>query len=82
MSPIEKKWPFVVIVAVCTVLTTMYIMQAAGMPSMTGENLAQGVLYFFCFFGVWRVYSFLGWLLVLWISPKTAGALRGEAGRS
>jgi len=81
MSPIEKKWPFVAINAVCTVLTTMYIMGAAGMPSMTGENLAQGILYFFCFFGVHRTYSFLGWLLVLWISPKMAGAVRVEAER-
>ena len=51
------------------------------MPSMTGHNLAQGILYFFCFFGVHRTYSFLGWPLVLWISPKMAGAVRGEAGR-
>lgn len=76
MSPLEKKLPFIAAVSVCTVLTTMAIMSAAGMPPMAGFNLAQFVLYFFCFFGVWRAYSFLGWLLVLWISPGTITGMK------
>lgn len=79
MSPLEKKLPFAAIVGVCTILTTLYITGAAGMQSPTGDNLAQMILYFFCFFGLWRVYSFLGWLLVLWISPATIARMK-EAG--
>jgi hypothetical protein len=71
MSPLEKKLPFAIPVCVCTVLTTMAIMDAAGIGAIPGQNVAQMVLYFFCFFGVSRAYSFLGWLLVLWISPAT-----------
>jgi hypothetical protein len=71
MSPLEKKLPFAIPVCVCTVLTTMAIMDAAGIGSIGQQNFAQMVLYFCCFFGVSRAYSFLGWLLVLWISPAT-----------
>ena len=73
MFPLEKKLPFAAaaVVCVCTVLTTLYIMEAAGIGSIPKQNLAQAILYFFCFFGLWRVYSFLGWMLVLWISPAT-----------
>lgn len=71
MSPLEKKLPFAIPVCVCTVLTTMYIMDAAGIGSIAQQNVAQMILYFCCFFGVSHVYSFIGWLLVLWISPAT-----------
>ena len=71
MSPLEKKLPFAIPVCVCTVLTTMAIMDAAGIGSIAQQNFAQMILYFCCFYGVSRAYSLLGWMLVLWISPAT-----------
>lgn len=76
MSPIEKKWPFILVVSIFTTLTTMYVMDAAGLPRMSEQNFAQFILYFFCFFGVWRMYSLLGWMLVLWISPATVTGMK------
>jgi len=42
-------------------------MQRSGMARP--GNPAQYVLYFFCFVGLQRGLSFLGWLLVLLLSP-------------
>ncbi|MEN3276325.1 MAG: hypothetical protein V7631_2115 [Massilia sp.] len=34
-------------------------------------NLAQWVLYFCAFGGIWRTFSFPGWLLVLGVAPRS-----------
>jgi len=74
MSQLEKKWPFIVVVAILTALTTQLVLSAAGVRPISEAGAANLFIYFCCYFTLWRIYSVLGWLLVLWISPATATA--------
>lgn len=69
-SKLERKWWFVAIVSLLSTMTTLYVIEAAGIRSP--YSLAQWVLYFCTFAGIWRACSFLGWLLVLAVAPRSA----------
>ncbi|MCS0588954.1 hypothetical protein ACFQ09_11700 [Massilia norwichensis] len=70
MSPLEKKPMFILVVSLLTSATTLYLLDAAGLPSPGALRPAQWVIYLFCFFGIWRSYSFLGWLAALYVAPS------------
>ena len=79
MSPVERKWWFVVPVCFVTTFCTRYLLESAGFPPIMVEfNVVQWIIYFLCFCVLWRGFSFAGWLLVLGISPSMAGARTQE----
>ena len=67
-SRLERKWWFAAPVAVAAVLLTQYVMNAAGIAHP--YRVSQWVLYFLCFAGLQRGFSFAGWLLVLCLAPS------------
>lgn len=75
MSELEKKWWFVLVVGFLTFLSTIGLLYAAGMPPFE-YSPAQWVVWFLCYMGLQRCFSFVGWLAVLVISPKTIKAER------
>ena len=75
MSKLERKWWFVSIVCVLTTLSTIGLLNAAGLPPFR-YSAAQWAVWFLCFVGLQRSFSFLGWLAVLAISPRTIAAER------
>jgi len=70
MSKLERKWWFVSIVSVLTMTSTIGVLYAAGLPPFR-YSAAQWVVWFFCYVGLHRCFSFLGWMTVLIVSPKT-----------
>ncbi|CAH0159584.1 hypothetical protein SRABI118_00725 [Massilia sp. Bi118] len=74
MSRLEKKWWFILVVSFMTAFTTRYLLDAAGLPPLRSFQPAQFAVYLFCFFGVWRGFSFLGWLIALVLSPSLVSA--------
>ena len=75
MSELEKKWWFVSIVVVLTTMSTAGLLYAAGFAPFEYSG-AQWVVWFFCYVGLQRCFTFLGWLFVLTVSPKTITAGR------
>lgn len=69
-SKIERKLWFVGIVGGLSAVVTIYVMRTAGI--WEPANLAQWILYFFCFVGIHRCISFLGWGVLLQVAPKSA----------
>jgi hypothetical protein len=70
MSRLEKKWWFILIVSFMSTFATRYLLDAAGLPAVRGFHAAQFAVYLCCFFGIWRGFSFLGWLLALLLAPS------------
>jgi len=75
MSELERKWWFQSIVSVLTMASTIGLLHAAELPPFR-YSAAQWVVWFFCFVGLQRCFSFLGWMAVLIVSPKTITAER------
>lgn len=72
LQGLERKWWFVALVGLLTVLSTRFLLVAAGLPA-TPEDAAQLTVYLLCFIGVWKVLAFALWLLVLpWLVPARA----------
>lgn len=70
MSELERKWWFVLAVSFLTTFSTIGLLYAAELPPFE-YSAAQWAIWFLCFMGLQRCFSFLGWLAVLLISPKT-----------
>ncbi|WP_313032364.1 hypothetical protein [Massilia alkalitolerans] len=64
-----RKWWVPGILGFLSAVLTMPLLRTAGMGSP--ESWAQWVVYFLCFFTIWRCLGFLGWLAVLLIVPKS-----------
>lgn len=62
-------WWFVGLLSGLSGLLTLSLLRAAGMGSP--QDWAQWLVYFLCFFAVWRCLSFIGWFAVLLIAPKS-----------
>lgn len=75
MSELERKWWFVCIVVCLTTMSTIGLLYAAGFEPFR-FSAAQWVVWFFCYLGLQRCFTFLGWLTVLVVSPKTIAAGR------
>lgn len=70
MSQLEKKWWFILGVSMLATFTTRYLLDAAGIPAPRKFAVAHVAVYLFCFFGIWRAYSFLAWLAALVLAPS------------
>jgi hypothetical protein len=73
MSPLERKPWYVGIVAFLATMANTFLMNSAGMQ-IGNYNLAQWLVYCLCLAAIWRGISFVGWLIVLMISPALAGS--------
>lgn len=73
MSALEKKWWFYLPVVMLATICTRYLLDSVGFPPLGEFGLAHWVVYGLCFGALWRGISFAGWLLVLSVSPSTAG---------
>jgi len=77
MSELERKWWFSLPVGMLTMLATIGLLRAVGLPFLPFQyGVAQWAVYLLCFVGLQRCISFLGWLTVLIVSPKTITARR------
>ena len=73
MEGLEQKLWFGVLVSVLSTLTTLYLLETAGLPPLAEMNLSQIVLYALCFGACWKLFSFGGWLLALTLrKPRAA----------
>lgn len=54
-----------------SVFCTVALMKIAGFWPTTG--IAQFAVYFFCFIGLWRFFSFLLWLVMLLVPSSKLG---------
>ena len=64
-----RTWWFAGLLAGVSALLTLPLLHAAGIPSP--ENWAQWLVYFLCYVTVWRCLGFLGWFVVLLVSPSS-----------
>lgn len=69
-SKLEQKLWFVGVVCGLSALVTMHVMRIAGI--WEPGNFAQWILYFFCFVGIHRCISFLGWGVLLLVAPRSS----------
>ncbi|TXF97819.1 hypothetical protein [Massilia arenae] len=77
MSELERKWWFSAPVAILTVISTIGLLHAVGIQYEPVQfSAAQWAVWFLCFVGLQRCFTFLGWLAVLVVSPKTITARR------
>ena len=80
MSRLEKNGWFIAAVSSVTAVLTILLLHGAALWPARGVE--QWVVYFFCFAGIWRCISFLGWLIVLIAAPSSKVLNRGpEPGR-
>ena len=68
-SKLERKWWFALPVGALAAILTLHFVNSAGIEHP--YNFSQWVLYFLCFTGLQRGLSFVGWLLVLILSPQS-----------
>lgn len=78
MSALEKKWWFMLPVVMLTTICTRYLFDSVGLP-FSEFGLAHWIMYGLCFGALWRVMSFIGWLLVLSASPAAAGVKSSQS---
>lgn len=76
MSELERKWWFSLPVGMLAMLATLWLLHTVGFTPFPQYGVAQWAVYFLCFVGLQRCISFLGWLTVLIVSPKTITAER------
>lgn len=73
-SKLERKWWFQIPVIALALILTAYLIYAAGFPNT--YSFARWMLYSLSFIGLKRAISFIGWLLVLCLSPADVVAER------
>ncbi len=69
MSNLEKKWWFSALAAGVSAFSARFVLELAGIPHPAGA--AQWTLFFLCLFGLWRCFSFLAWVVVLLVWPRS-----------
>lgn len=69
MTNLEKKWWFVGALSFMTALAAIGLLTSAGVWPITG--VAQAIVSFFCFLGIYRFLSALGRVIVLFASPSS-----------
>jgi hypothetical protein len=74
MDAIRRKWWFVVSVAGLTVGTTLLLFWGLGLSSpFAGFSLAKLVLFFIAMQSFGRLYAWLVWSALLWMTPSVLG---------
>lgn len=68
-TSLGRKWWFAGLLGGLSVLLTLPLLRAAGMG--TPQDWAQWLVYFLCFFTIWRGLGFVLWFVVLLIAPKS-----------
>ena len=68
-SKLERRWWFATPVCALAAILTLNFVESAGIHHP--YNFSQWVLYVLCFVGLQRGLSFMGWLLVLVLSPQS-----------
>ncbi|MCA1246586.1 hypothetical protein [Massilia sp. MS-15] len=69
MSNLERKWWFAGLSGAVGTACTWWTLRAAGIGSPDG--VAQWLVYFCCFIGFTRAFSFLAWLALLLARPSS-----------
>lgn len=64
---LDKQWWLNALPTGLGVLCTWWLMQHAGLWPTRGW--VQFALYFFCYLGLWRCFSFVLWLVLLLVRP-------------
>ena len=67
MDGLEKKLWFGLLVCMLSTMTTLYLMETSGLPPLAEMNVSQLLLYALCFGACWKLFSFGGWLLALFL---------------
>ncbi|MFP5390973.1 MAG: hypothetical protein ACLGI6_05425 [Gammaproteobacteria bacterium] len=66
-SRLERNGWYVGLTSVLSALLTVPLLKYAGVPDSGGQ--ARFIVFFFCFAGIQRALSLLGWLLVMLVAP-------------
>lgn len=69
MKNVERKWWYVAASAFLSTVITISLLRAAGIWPTTG--VAQWIVYFICFVGVWRCIGFVSWFVILFTTPSS-----------
>lgn len=70
MSPIERKWWFMLPVMTVAALATVFLLRSAQVPD--SNRLAHGLIFGLCFAALHRGLSFCIWMGLLWLAPELA----------
>jgi hypothetical protein len=68
-SKLERKWWFALPVGALAAILTLHFLSSAGITYPF--NFSQWILCAMCFTGLQRGLSFIGWFLVLSLSPQS-----------
>ncbi len=72
MSILDRKWWFIAIVSILTIIVTRYLIDSAGFPLRSEYSWAQWAVFILSYAAVWRCLSFCGWRIAVAISPAYA----------
>ena len=70
MSPIERKWWFMLPVMTVAAVATLFLLDSANVPNT--NPFARGLIFGLCFVALHRGLSFCVWLGLLWGAPGLA----------
>ena len=70
MSPVERKWWFMLPVMTVAALATAFLLRSAQVPD--SNPLAHGLVFGLCFAALHRGLSFCIWMVLLWLAPELA----------
>ena len=70
MSPIERKWWFMLPVMTVAAVATMFLLDSAHVPHT--NPFARSLIFGLCFVALHRGLSFCVWLGLLWGAPGLA----------
>jgi len=70
MSPIERKWWFMLPVMTIAAVATLFLLDSANVPNT--NPFAHGLIFGLCFTSLHRGLSFCIWMGLLWGAPGLA----------
>ena len=70
MSPIERKWWFMLPVMVLSGIATQFLLTSAELPH--APSFARSLIFGLCFVTLYRGLSFCIWMGLLWGAPGLA----------
>jgi len=78
MSNLERTWWFCLLAGGISSAGTRFLLATAGIDSPSGAG--QWTLFFFCFFGVWRLFAAAAWLTLVLVKPTSTLLDNGKPG--
>ena len=70
MSPIERKWWFMLPVMTVAAVATLFLLDSANVPHT--NPFARGIIFGLCYVALHRCLSFCIWMGLLWGAPELA----------